>query len=218
MNVNEKSSAIASGGSALSRSVTSSATIVAMHDSFATRSTAGSRTKVVGPPLTDAACGPLVSHVMVNHDPATATGSLNVTSRFAFGWTSPSPSLGVVAATLGASSGGATVVNETITSFAMASGGSFVSWSVTCEWRMARLHPSPVAKSVVGLIVKVVGPPVTAAGCAPLVSHASSNHASARSTGSLKVTSRFESTATSAALSAGVVDVTAAPRREELPW
>ncbi len=90
----------------------------------------------------------------------------------------------------------------------MAFGGSFVSWSVTCEPRMVRLQPSPVAKSVVGSSVNVVGPPVTATGCAPLVSHASPNPPSATSTGSLNVTVRFESTATSAALSAGVVDVT----------
>ena len=48
-------------------------------------------------------------------------------------------------------SGGAAVVNPTTTSLAMASGGSFVSWSVTCDATTVRVQSSLPAKSVGGI-------------------------------------------------------------------
>ena len=125
---------------------------------------------------------------------ATSTGSLNVTDRFASTATSAALSAGVVDVTVGASSGGAAVVNPTTTSLAMASGGSFVSWSVTCDATIVRVQSSLPAKSVAGSRVKVVGPPLTVAGWVPLPAHEMSNHEPATSTGSLNVTCRFAST------------------------
>ena len=107
------------------------------------------------------------------------------------------------------------MVNVTIASVAMASGGSFVSWSVTSEATMVKVHRSLGAKSSFGSRVKVVGPPLTVAGWVPLESHEMSNHEFATSTGSLNVTCEFESTGTSTAPSLGVV---AGDRRGGVRW
>ena len=109
MNVTIASVAMASGGSFVSWSVTSEATIVRVQGSLAAKSSCGSRVKVVGPPLTVAGWVPLESHEMSNHEFATSTGSLNVTCTFASSGTSIAPSVGVVVATVGAVSGGTPV-------------------------------------------------------------------------------------------------------------
>src|SRR5678815_3990894 len=68
------------------------------------------------------------------------------------------PLVGVVAVTVGAES----VVWKLKTKLAsILSGGSPLSWSVTCAAKTVTVHDSPAVKSVFGLIVKVVGPPVT---------------------------------------------------------
>src|ERR1044071_7195691 len=53
----------------------------------------------------------------------------------------------------------------------MLSGGSPASVSVTCAATTVTVHVSPPVKSVVGLSVKVVGPPLSANVCAPEVVH-----------------------------------------------
>ena len=67
---------------------------------------------------------------------------------------------------------------------------------------------SPATKSVVGLSVKVVGPPLDALACAPLEEHEIVAHGSVTFTGSLKVTETFASTETPVAPESGEVAVT----------
>src|SRR5262245_11587102 len=76
--------AMLSGGSLPSTSVTLDARIVSVQASPFVKSIPGSRTNAVGPPATDADTLPLAEHTSVNQAPATLTGSLNVTERFAF--------------------------------------------------------------------------------------------------------------------------------------
>ena len=66
----------------MSRSVTSAAVTIAKQTSPAERSTGGSRTQVVGPPVTtlfDGSNVPDIEQETCSHVPLTATGSLNVT-------------------------------------------------------------------------------------------------------------------------------------------
>src|SRR5947207_6801261 len=65
-------------------------------------------------------------------------------------------------------------------------------------------HVSLLAKSVSGSSVKVVGPPVTVAVCAPLVRHTIRNQDPMTSTGSLNVTVMLLPTGIPAAPAAGV--------------
>src|SRR5688500_1424702 len=87
----------------------------------------------------------------------------------------------------------------------MVSGGSSLSWSATWLATTVTVHSSPSTKSLSGLSVKLVGPPLTVAVCAPLVAQAIVNQLPVAFTGSLKVMSIFASSATPVALLAGVV-------------
>src|SRR5690349_6142435 len=71
----------------------------------------------------------------------------------------------------------------------MASGGSLVSTSLTRDAVTVRVQEP--ARSSTGSTVQVVGPPVTEKAAAPLVEQSSEIAASARVTGSLKVTVGF---------------------------
>ena len=103
-NVASKSAAIASGGSAASRSLTWAATTVTVHDSLPPKSTSGSRVKAVGPPVTTAVCAPLEVHAIANQAPLTATGSEKVIVTSVVGSTLDAPEAGEMAATDGATS------------------------------------------------------------------------------------------------------------------
>src|SRR5439155_468025 len=61
-----------------SPTLTVAAWTVTVHVSFAAKSVAGSSVNVVGPPLTDAVCPPLVPHEMSYQPSVTSTGSLSV--------------------------------------------------------------------------------------------------------------------------------------------
>src|SRR5512134_528952 len=100
-----------------------------------------------------------------NQLPATVTGSLKVTLRSVFDARSVAPLVGVVAVTEGATS----VVKLNTTSAASVSGGSAASESATWAANSVTVQVSPPAKSTVGLIVQVVGPPVTTASATPRV-------------------------------------------------
>src|SRR5215207_11239978 len=91
----------------------------------------------------------------------------------------------------------------------MLSGGSPASWSVTCAATTVTVQRSPPAKSTPGLSVKVVGPPVTTAVCAPLVAQETVNQLPATFTGSLKVMLMSALVVAPVAPFAGVVDETA---------
>ena len=70
---------------------------------------------------------------------------------------------------------------------------------------------SPVTRSAFGLIVKVVGPPVTTVSdtfCVPLVAHTSWNQLPVTLTGSLKVMVRFLAVVPWTPASAGALDWT----------
>src|SRR5205085_1332359 len=97
-----KSAPMLSGGSSVSWSVTEAAITVSVQDSEFAKSTSGSSVKLVGPPLTAAACVPLVAHESVYHEPVTFTGSLKVTATFAFVATPSAPPTGDVVVTDGA--------------------------------------------------------------------------------------------------------------------
>ena len=88
------------GRVAASWSVTCAATIVTVHSSLFAKSTAGSRVKVVGPPLSVVAWPPLVAQLSVNHAPVTVTGSLKVTLTLLLTGTSVAPFVGLVLARL----------------------------------------------------------------------------------------------------------------------
>src|SRR5215207_2160326 len=93
----------------------------------------------------------------------------------------------------------------------MLSGGSALSWSVTCAAKTVTLHVSLNVKSTFGLIVKVVGPPVTTVSATlrvPVVGQTIWNQLPVTLTGSLNVIDRFELSATLVAPFAGVVAVT----------
>src|SRR4051794_16106728 len=110
--------------------------------------------------------------------------------------------------------GGVAVVKLQESSAAIVSGGSTVSWSVTCAATIVTVQVSPAAKLVSGSSVKLCDPPLTAAACAPLVPHAIVYQPSETSTGSLKPTVTFASTATSAAPAVGPLLVTAGAASE----
>src|SRR5215217_6301305 len=93
----------------------------------------------------------------------------------------------------------------------MLSGGSALSWSDTCPANTVTEHVSLNAKSTFGLIVKVLGPPVTTVSATlrvPLVVHEIWNQSPVTFTGSLNVTVISEFTAWLVAPFAGVVLVT----------
>src|SRR6476469_226974 len=72
----------------------------------------------------------------------------------------------------------------------MLSGGSFAAWSVTCAAKTVTVTNSPLAKSTFGLIVNVVGPPVTTVSATlrvPLVAPTIWNQLPVTLTGSLNV-------------------------------
>src|SRR5690242_7934107 len=150
-----------SGGSFVSWSVTCAATMVTVQVSPAAKSTFGLMVKVVGPPVTTVAAGlrvPLVGQTIENQLPVTFTGSLNVTEISVLVAWLVAPLVGVVLVTVGAAS---SVVKLKTKLAAMLSGGSPVSWSVTCAAKTVTVHASLKVKSLFGLMVNVVGPPVT---------------------------------------------------------
>ena len=102
----------------------------------------------------------------------------------------------------------AAVVNDHEKSAAIPSGGSSASWSVTAAARIVTVHVAPTRKFATGLMVNVVGPPLTSASTAPPPAQVTANHGPVTFTGSEKVTLRFASSATSVAPFAGVVDIT----------
>src|ERR1041384_3956254 len=73
---------MASGGSLMSWSVTNVAWTVTVHVSLVVKSLVGSTVKVVGPPLTEALCPPLVAQEIAYQPSVTLTGSLNVSETF----------------------------------------------------------------------------------------------------------------------------------------
>src|SRR6266498_6008733 len=91
----------------------------------------------------------------------------------------------------------------------MLSGGSSVSWSVTWLAITVTVHNSLYAKSVSGSNVKLVGPPLTAAGWLPLVAHKNVNQLPVTSTVSLKLIVILAAMATPIAPFDGVVLATA---------
>ena len=96
------------------------------------------------------------------------------------------------------------VVNVIATSAAIASNGSFRSWSVTPLASTVNVHDSPPTNAVVGWTTKVDGPPVTVAVLAPLDEQESVYQLAATSTGSLKVTETDALSGTSVAPFAGL--------------
>src|ERR1041385_325857 len=93
----------------------------------------------------------------------------------------------------------------------MLSGGSALSWSEICAANTVTEHVSLKAKSTFGLIVNVVGPPVTTVSATlrvPLVGHTIWNQLPVTLTGSVNVIDRFEFSATLVAPLVGVVAVT----------
>src|SRR5918994_114811 len=91
---------------------------------------------------------------------------------------------------------------------AMLSGGSIASLSVTSEARTRTVQVSLAEKSVVGLSVNAVGPPVTVAVCPALDPQEIADQLLVVSTGSLNVIVMFASRATPVAPFAGVVAAT----------
>src|SRR6266545_7809822 len=90
----------------------------------------------------------------------------------------------------------------------MLSGGSNASTSVTPAARTVTVHVSPCVKSVSGLSVYVVVPPVSTNVCAPDVVQLIVNDAPVAFTGSLNVMETFVFVSWFVAVSAGVVDDT----------
>src|SRR6185295_8573434 len=91
------------------------------------------------------------------------------------------------------------------------SGGSFASWSVTWAAKTVVVQVSFCVKSTLGLIVNVVGPPVTTVSATlrvPLVVQTIWNQLPVTLTGSLKVTSMLVFVACCVAPLVGVVAVT----------
>ena len=109
--------------------------------------------------------------------------------------------------------GAASVVKPKVKSAAMLLGGSLESRSVTCVATTVVVQASPGAKSVLGLMVKVVGPPVTTVLAkvtfrGPLVGQLTWNQSPATATGSLKVMVRLLFVVTPVTPSVGMVLVT----------
>ena len=71
------------------------------------------------------------------------------------------------------------------------------------------VQSSLFAKSTAGSSVNLVGPPLTAATCAPLETHEIENHGSTTSTASSKVIAMLAPAATAGAPDAGLVEATA---------
>src|SRR4026208_2005953 len=93
----------------------------------------------------------------------------------------------------------------------MLSGGSALSWSDTCAAKTVTEHVSLKVKSTFGLIVKVVGPPVTTVSATlrvPLVDPTIWNQLSVTLTGSLNVRVVFVLFALGVAPLVGVVALT----------
>src|SRR5436190_171369 len=90
----------------------------------------------------------------------------------------------------------------------MLSGGSPASWSVTCAATTVTVQVSPPVKSVVGSSVNVVGPPLSANVCAPVVVQLTVTELLVIVTGSLNVTVRIVSAATVREPLVGVTAVT----------
>jgi hypothetical protein len=91
---------------------------------------------------------------------------------------------------------------------AIASGGSSTSTSVTFEASTVTVQVSPIEKSVSGSSVKLCGPPLCVAVCAPLVAQAMLYQPAAATTGSEKFTVMFVASATSIAPFVGDVELT----------
>src|SRR5689334_1487314 len=163
--------------------------------------------KVVGPPVTAAACAPVVVHEIVNAPAARSTGSLKTTPRLSAIGTFVAPSTGAMPVTVGASAGGI-VRNVTASSTAMRFGGSIASTSVTNFALTRCVQFSEWSNGVVWVMTQGVGPPVTVPPCAPLRPQLIENQPEARLTGSLNVTLRFEPTMMSVAPADGTVDWT----------
>src|SRR5712691_1762294 len=104
--------------------------------------------------------------------------------------------------------GGSTVAKLHVSSPAMVSGGSIVSWSDTWAPTIVTVHVSPWTKLTSGSRANVVGPPETVAVWEPLVPHEIEYQAPVTFTGSLNVTATFASTATPVAPLAGERAVT----------
>src|SRR5437762_1286262 len=93
----------------------------------------------------------------------------------------------------------------------MVSGGSPASWSATWAANTVAVQESLATKSVFGLMVKVVGPPVTTVSetfRVPELAQAIWNQFPVTFTGSLNVTVRFALVATCVAPFTGVVPLT----------
>ena len=104
--------------------------------------------------------------------------------------------------------GGAKVVKLNTRSEAIVSGGSLASWSATWAATIVTVQDSPCAKSTSGFSVKLCGPPLAIAVCAPLVAHEIENHEPVTSTCSEKSIVMSASTGMPTAPFAGVVDET----------
>ena len=89
-----------------------------------------------------------------------------------------------------------TVEKPTVKLATMLSGGSLESTSLTWFARTTNVQISPWIKSLSGLTVKVVGPPVNTAVWLPLNLQESVYHALVTLTGSVKVTLTFVSVGT----------------------
>src|SRR6476469_4578158 len=97
-------------------------------------------------------------------------------------------------------------------------GGSRTSWSVTSDARTVTVQLSENAKSTVGSSVHVVGPPLWAAACEPLVAQTIVYQALETFTGSANVIVMFVLKATSVAPASGDVAVTAGALSPVQKW
>src|SRR4029079_8770674 len=97
-------------------------------------------------------------------------------------------------------------------------GGSSVSWSVTSEARTVTVQLSENAKSMAGSSVNVVGPPLCAAVCEPLVAQTIVYQALDTFTASLKVMVMSVLKATADAPASGDVAVTAGALSPVQKW
>ena len=114
--------------------------------------------------------------------------------------------------------GGASVVKLNAKFPSMLFGGSTVSWSVTWAARTVTVQLSENAKSTVGSSVNVVGPPVWAAACEPLVAQPIVYQGLETSTGSLNVIVMSVLKATPVAPASGEVAVTAGALSPVQKW
>src|SRR4051794_12674110 len=179
-----------SGGSLLSWSLTCGPLTVKVQLSPGAKSLLGSMVKVVGPPVTTllvSSCVPLVVQTISNQAPVTVTGSVKVTVTFFCVPTPLAPGAGSEDATAGAAS----TPKVKMSLAAMLLGGSPVSWSATWAANTVVVQLSPPVKLAFGLMVKVVGPPVTTVSATlrlPEVAQTIWNQLPVTFTGSLKVT------------------------------